>query len=137
MRLNGWQRIGVIASAVWGIAGWLIGNSIGLHGGDLAESEFADCIASPITTGDACLAHFRTAYAAGIDGHWLTAAFWAVIPILLGWLAAWTIVALTRWVRRGFELEEIVYHGVELDPSRFVPPPESIETRYEDILPLH
>jgi len=77
MRLNGWQRIGVIASAVWGIAGWLIGNSIGLHGGDLAESEFADCIASPITTGDACLAHFRTAYAAGIDGHWLTAAFWA------------------------------------------------------------
>ena len=103
MRLNGWQRIGVIASAVWGIAGWLIGNSIGLHGGDLAESEFADCIASPITTGDACLAHFRTAYAAGIDGHWLTAAFWAVIPILLGWLAAWAIVGLTRWGRRGFQ----------------------------------
>jgi hypothetical protein len=25
-----------------------------------------------------------------------------ILGILLGWLAAWTIVALTRWVRRGF-----------------------------------
>lgn len=102
MRLNGWQRIGVIASGAWGVVGFVIGDSIGMHGGDLAQDEFSDCLASPSGDYDACLAHFKVAYAAGIDGHWLTAALWALVPILFGWLAAWTIVALVRWVRRGF-----------------------------------
>ena len=71
MRLNGWQRLGVVASLAW--IGY-VGTTTVLR-------------AVPDTTWGLAL--------------WI-AAFYAFVPVLLGWLAVWVFVRLTRWVWRGF-----------------------------------
>ena len=75
MRLNGWQRLGVVASALW--------VPVGLVKGGNSYSDWQL-----------------------IGGYYIDptvlAICWIALPILFGWLAVYTAIFVTRWVRRGF-----------------------------------
>jgi hypothetical protein len=47
LRLNGWQRIGVIASVLWAIGGAFWGNNIRLREGDWVLEEYRACLHAP------------------------------------------------------------------------------------------
>lgn len=78
MELNGWQRLGIIASVLWLLGG----------------------------------ASLAAVWSVGLPAFWvdfgLDVGIMAVVPIVCGWMLAWIIPRLTRWVRRGFALRERV-----------------------------
>ena len=106
MRLNGWQRIGIVASVLWVISGGLWGNSVGLSQGDYVAEAYKRCLAAHLGQSDdsaACSAEFKKDWPEAIKYHWHYAAAFAFIPIPLAWLAVWGLVSLVRWVRAGFD----------------------------------
>ena len=103
MKLNGWQRIGVVASALWAI-----GAAIYERAGQVSEatafhkSALSNCL--PEFTG-ACIdaAHERYRGLLSLDFASVSnIVFIAIGPILLGWVLAYLIVKIARWVKAGF-----------------------------------
>jgi uncharacterized membrane protein len=102
MRLNGWQRLGIVASVIWIFVGGFLGNSLGIHEGDWAVSMYKLCLhASP--DWNTCSKIFDRDYVEAVQYHWYYAAILAFVPIPIAWLVGWGFVALVRWVRSGFK----------------------------------
>jgi hypothetical protein len=110
MRLNGWQRLGVIASVVWLPVGLLGGNAWWIHAnGSPSVRLLQFCLETSEatrTTWAACHRQFNTSYPAAIAGHWWAGLVCAIVPILLAWGFAWVCVRLFRWVRAGFARQQ-------------------------------
>jgi hypothetical protein len=101
MHLNGWQRSGIVASGVWAIVGGLWGNDYGIHQGDWVMVAYRLCLEHQTDWGS-CDRTLQREWPAAISGHWLSAALAGLAPIPVGWFVAFLIVALLRWVRKGF-----------------------------------
>lgn len=102
MKLNGWQRIGVVASALWAI-----GAAINVRSDQVSfaktirSSALSNC--SPFT--EACIdkAHEKYVSLLSLDfDSVFHIVFVAVWPVLLGWVLAYLIVKIVRWVKAGF-----------------------------------
>lgn len=104
MRLNGWQRVGIVASIFWALGGAFWGNEIGLHEGDTAEAIEHICAAEPHADLDACMRQFDKDWTAAIQYHWYYAAFVGLVPIPLAWLFVYGIARLVRWISAGFRV---------------------------------
>jgi hypothetical protein len=95
LRLNIWQRLGVVASVLWAIGGYL------------SEMMRAEALAShvafdPCTAGPTWLPNCGNAtYTAMMHDAWQNGLAVGLIPIPLGWLAAYIVVWTTRWVWAG------------------------------------
>lgn len=128
--LNGWQRLGVIASVLWLVGGFFGG--VAIYVGDqtapvLAEYQLCEAVAdqkqqnyyrqqaiaqeshAPFRAADTldadyakCLRDEGEQWNAAITGRWWVALGFAVVPLLLVWGFAWLCVRLYRWVRAGF-----------------------------------
>ncbi|WP_443749691.1 hypothetical protein [Asticcacaulis solisilvae] len=107
-KLNGWQRIGVIASVIWIVAAG-VGERIReqKYFEDLEYASVSVCEQKwqyePMPSPDPCIedgvnTYFNNLKAAGWSGP-LIAAF---LPVAVGWGLTYLILALARWVRRGF-----------------------------------
>lgn len=105
MRLNGWQRIGVLTSIVWLLGGAYWGNEIGLRQGDWAVLQLRSCYEGANANLNACDKEFSGAWSAAISDHWMYASFLGVVPIPLGWLVIYGVIALVRWIRAGFKTQ--------------------------------
>jgi hypothetical protein len=101
IRLNGWQRVGIVLSVIWAIGGGLWGNAIGIHQGDWAVEKLKFCYAHN-TEWAPCDVAFHMDYSTAIAGHWYVAAIVGLVPIPLGWLIVYALIGLWRWIRRGF-----------------------------------
>jgi len=102
VRLNGWQRIGALASDVWVLAGsvYLI-NKDTHHATKQASLSMKACYQAGRKD---CLKVYDATYAASRDvkatwGNWAMLAF---VPIVAAWLVVWGTVTLLRWIRAGF-----------------------------------
>jgi hypothetical protein len=107
MRLNGWQRIGIVASVAWAIGAYVYTNSqqdwASQHANlcfaiererdvrDDAEARVAECYRKFNRNLPIALAQQRS-----------DAIALALVPVPLGWLLAYGVLWLVRWVRRGF-----------------------------------
>lgn len=101
MKLNGWQRLGVVASVVWAPIGFLWGNSIGLHEGDPAVASLKACMQRD-EDWKLCQAVFSNEYPIEVQYHWWFAVVGMLLPIAFAWLVAWVSIKVFRWVRVGF-----------------------------------
>ena len=104
MQLSGWQRIGVVISILWIIGGGLLGNNIGIHEGDYVVQELQICEEAHNADLKMCYQKFDKDWPAAISNHWIDAVFFGLVPIPLGWLTVYGIVALLRWIRAGFKV---------------------------------
>jgi hypothetical protein len=89
-RLNGWQRLGIVLSALWVLVG-------GLWGRHLTVAPYFDCIKSApnIDTMNFCERYLQ---------DWgSTAMLIALVPIPIAWLLVYIVVWTVRWIRRGFQ----------------------------------
>jgi hypothetical protein len=126
MHLNGWQRIGVVASFAWAIGGafwgyhigydW--GHDIGFRGYDI-QQRFDSCWSDAqqreldakskhqtnnfIADSGQCKLNRRRDIQAASSNGWLYAALIGLLPIPCGWFGVYGSIALTYWIRRGFE----------------------------------
>jgi hypothetical protein len=106
VRLNRWQRIGIVLSVLWAVVG-------GLWGYHLATQEaiatplahYKSCISQPYYDDDECSHTLDEEYAAGLRDHWAFAVTMAgLVPLPVAWLLVYMVVWTVRWIRRGFQL---------------------------------
>jgi hypothetical protein len=111
VKVNGWQRIGIIASVVWILGAWV-------HTYDSEINSASELIVSTHVACDSNLAGITgDAWKKGFDecnkqdnesrtqamaGARLDAEIVAFVPVPLGWGFAYLVLFLVRWVKRGF-----------------------------------
>lgn len=103
--LNGWQRLGVILSAIWLPVGFFWGNAWWIsENGTPAVDMLQACEETQTTLAELnkCTAYFNSSYTAAIAGHWWAGLAVAVGVLLFTWGLAWGSNRLYRWVRAGF-----------------------------------
>lgn len=106
MRLNGWQRIGIIASVIWVIFAYVHTFSVEEESlGQLNANIHASCFESAHDDAawkvcqDATMnqamndLHFERRLATGV----------AVVPVPVAWGLVYFVLFLVRWVKRGFK----------------------------------
>jgi len=114
MKLNGWKRIGIVASVVWILgAGYYTLVTVSatdsrFHVGltlrceedrpngmtEAEQTKWQERCDSFLPTGQRL--HRE------LQDEWLEAAIVAFTPVLLGWVLVYRIFFLVRWIRRGF-----------------------------------
>src|SRR5262249_37071024 len=113
MRHNGWQRIGLVVSIVWVLAGGLWGNKIALDAaGRLTRVQLNAWVAENKVRFGAhgtyaqvwsrCWRQSQANFTRNAEGHWRFAALFAFVPLPIAWLLAYALVYLVRWTRAGF-----------------------------------
>lgn len=112
VKLNGWKRLGIIASFAWIIgAGLYALNSASNRDINYASSTSLRCESaqSPSLTPEqndqilhscdqASSDYLKKAY----PYEWMEAAIVAFVPVPFGWAFAHLLFFLVRWVKRGF-----------------------------------
>ena len=130
ININGWQRIGVVFSAIWfvGVFGYI------WHDSAKSANHFYDleskiCMetrsnfyhTSPEFENNKASAKVEAEFNACNDSatktrHEVFAGYYAGLPLILGldlvsvlflWAFSWAIVATTRWVKRGFVTQQL------------------------------
>jgi hypothetical protein len=89
MRLNGWQRIGIVASVIWAIGAPIY---LGLCR-DVPSNDPQQCFQTASR-------HFNAVTRYPLFSA--NGAVAALVPVGLGWLFAYALVYLVRWIRAGF-----------------------------------
>jgi hypothetical protein len=111
MRLNGWQRIGVVLSVIWIVAGGLWTRSVLIESqGEFARTRYRMCLANHSVQPDGsipadtdwkqCDRQFDADWKRDVTNHGdgvngLNAAF-TLAPLLVAWLLVYAIVGLVR-----------------------------------------
>jgi hypothetical protein len=112
MKLNGWQRLGIIVSAIWLIAAPLTAKiAMNINANKMLESDLHTC--------DLAYQGAMNAYkdVQNCKDRWMKldadasyrniglAGFGVIgiVPAMLGWLIAYGLIFLVRWVRQGFK----------------------------------
>ncbi len=106
MRLNGWQRIGIVASVVWALGtGYYQRNEDVKSATALANLAYALCDYDNSHLGDKrdCSLDFKQSFDLQIEGSWANVAMVSFVPIPLAWLAVYLAIRIWRWVRAGFK----------------------------------
>jgi hypothetical protein len=113
-RLNGWQRIGILLSVLWAIGSWIWITRENLDRQTDLKYDPAVlldqlCLEQPNADVGACNRRLWEDLADEApleivqkteDAH--DAIFFALVPIPIGWLVAYALVGLVRWVKPGF-----------------------------------
>ena len=107
MRLNGWQRIGIVVSVIWAIGAPIYLDHVAEQ--KATEWWFASydlCRNNPSNDPNACSELASRAYDTVQRYRFFpdtaNVAFVSLVPIVLGWLLAYVLVGLGRWIRAGF-----------------------------------
>ncbi|HEV2417183.1 MAG TPA: hypothetical protein VGX94_05230 [Terriglobia bacterium] len=113
MKLNGWKRIGIIASVAWILGAGMytyesgLDSAVGLgtvmsqscdQGRDRVERSGSDWERE----WRECRKNGDEAVSLGVTNAEISAALVAFVPVPLGWGFAYLVLFLMRWVRCGF-----------------------------------
>jgi hypothetical protein len=104
MRLNGWQRIGVVASVCWFLGGGLwIGGIVIDDLSSTVRAEYRRCLDAHSIQPDGtvpkdtdwgpCMRTFEKDFDAAVANHWYYTAAYTLIPIPIVWLIVYGLVA--------------------------------------------
>ena len=111
VKVNGWQRIGIIASVVWILGAWVhtFDSQIDSDSKGIASTHVVCDSNLAGKTGDAwtkgfeeCNKQATDSIAEAMTNARLDAAFVGLVPVPLGWGFTYLVLFLVRWVKRGF-----------------------------------
>jgi hypothetical protein len=111
MQIGGWKRIGIVASVVW-----MLGGAISYHLYEVAALDTRDMSTFNLcykarTQGSnydgiaalkTCGQNSRESRSQFFETIWTDDLSVALVPVPLGWLAAYICLSVFRWVKRGF-----------------------------------
>ena len=99
-RLHGWARIGIVLSIVWAIMGsiWALNLLFGP-----VYQNYATCQTLISASPSDCQQLFQTQLADARRRRLTAVAIVGLGPIPVAWMLVYGLVALVRWIRRGFQ----------------------------------
>src|SRR5262249_12846410 len=106
MRLNGWQRIGIVASVIWAIGAPIyLDHAAQQNAMEAFGSYYEACRDNPSSELDWRFERARWASDTVTRYQLLSVngVVVALVPVGLGWLLAYALVYLVRWIRAGFQ----------------------------------
>lgn len=98
MRLNGWHRIGIVASVVWMVVGAIWAQHLIFD--HIYEMRRA-CVAA-VTDYKFCDKTYEGEMTSAREMQPVFTAVVALAPTPIVWLVAYGLIGLVRWIRRGF-----------------------------------
>jgi len=113
MRLNGWQRIGLVLTICWIVGGglWVNGMVIDAMGANV-RSELQRCLDARSIQPDGtvpkdtdwglCTRRFDAEFIPAVANHWTYAIVYTLVPIPLAWGLVYALAGLGRWIAVGF-----------------------------------
>jgi hypothetical protein len=110
-KLNGWKRIGIIASVLWIPGAWVhtFDSETDRASASIASTQVACDSSLAGKTGDAWTKGFNEcdrqaddSLALALANARLEATFVALVPVPLGWGFTYLVLFLVKWVKRGF-----------------------------------
>jgi hypothetical protein len=109
MKLNGWKRIGIVASMAWffgaGTYTLIVTRARDMSVADTIEQN---CLIFQVPHNPAqCSKEYNDNLALWARAWQLIAASVAIVPVPLGWGFAYLTIFLVRWITRGFQA-----HGI-------------------------
>jgi hypothetical protein len=104
MRLNGWQRIGIVASVVWAIgAAFMVRSEQSDRAIELYSSRHYLCSSEAAPErAQQCRDGVLLEEVMDMTANWPDVAFVAFAPVAAAWLMAWLSLRVFRWIRAGF-----------------------------------
>jgi hypothetical protein len=107
MKLNGWKRIGIVATVVWAIGGYfhefdsLFDSAVGTYAtiDEHCVQRAADGASQTVDQCDQAME--QSMHEATSDAR-EAALYVALIPIPLAWGGVYFVLFLSRWIKRGF-----------------------------------
>lgn len=111
MRLNGWQRLGIVVSICWIVGGglWINGKVIDEMAHPVV-SEYQSCLNTHSAQSDDstpadtdCSAKFDADFGPAVSNHWSYSIALTFIPIPVAWLTVYGLIGLVKWIRAGFK----------------------------------
>jgi hypothetical protein len=101
-RLNGWQRLGIIASVLWFlIAAWKIDSYFVRNASMLSTDKYNACLDAQRPSA-VCDQERSKEWQEVMQGQFEDTALVGGVPIPFAWLTVYGLIALVRWVRVGF-----------------------------------
>jgi hypothetical protein len=98
-RLNGWQRIGIVASICWALGAWVYTAS----SENWAQRDFMACLERIEPGGSTrCVEEAKHARPIADAQQRQRAIINALVPPPLGWLFAYGALGIVGWIREGF-----------------------------------
>lgn len=123
-RLNGWQRLGIIASILWFFVGEYVGAEQAIHESEaifelkakhcwydyskdakliVGSPAYEAAFAAGFAAEKACLLQVQSEWSKLAVAPWKIGLISGLAPIPFAWLAVYGFVAVFRWVRAGFK----------------------------------
>jgi hypothetical protein len=103
MKLNGWKRIGILASVVWILGAGFYTLSVEENRNlSIASMMNRGCDNEPAVSQALCFKVGDDYVMRMIPAERRSAAFVALVPVPLGWGFTYLVLFLMRWVKRGF-----------------------------------
>ena len=107
MKMNGWKRIGIIASIVWAISAWFYTDNMELHRDiDMNYQVYEACAQAAGNDAAKETACFNAQMAAAerdVKYEHEAATGMALLPLPFAWGFAYLALFVTRWIKRGFQ----------------------------------
>jgi hypothetical protein len=104
MRLNGWQRIGIVLSIVWAVGAAIHTRNAEVATWErLASTGYTLCMEAKQADYAKCSAEMSATLMKAYDPYWPNIGFAALAPVLAGWIVAYLLLWIFRWVKRGFD----------------------------------
>ena len=99
-RLHGWARIGIVLSMVWAIMGsiWTLNLLF-----ETVYQNYATCQTLISASPSDCQQLFQTQLAEARERRITAVTIVGLGPIPVAWMLVYGLVALVRWIRRGFQ----------------------------------
>ncbi len=129
IKLNGWQRIGIVLSLIWFVIfGGYVWQESAKHSGDFYKSSLLTCgeildtkqeslryiekqedrnekEAANVAEYEKCRGDAEKLFYREVDANYASIPIYLAIDfgiVVFGWLVAWLVVAISKWIRRGF-----------------------------------
>ena len=104
MRLNGWQRIGVVLSIIWAVGAAEYERDRQIEqGNELAEFRYRLCMETKSANANSCSEKLGKDLKKAVEPFWGNIAFYSLAPVVAGWVVIYLIIIIVRWVKTGFK----------------------------------
>ena len=102
MKLNRWQRIGVVISMLWALGAAYNERTSEMDAGQkFIQLAYQTCTESEPSIPRDCLAEMTKNIEIWMKPNWANISFIAFAPILLGWILVFIIIRVYRWIKAG------------------------------------